>query len=361
MSFILIVANSGRMLAQAAAQAGLQALVIDMFADVDTRQNAVTVRKITSLAIDHLKPALDQIMLCYGVTEVIYGSGLEYYPDSLAYLAGRLTVLGNSPAVFGALQNKPAFFSALTELAIPHPETVFKTPKQAEGWLLKPWQGLGGIGIRRYRSGQDVDESVYWQKEQPGTACSALFLADGQNMQIVGFNKQWTVGLLGTTEFVFAGIMNSCALDERSKIRLTDWLHKLVPRFGLTGLNSLDFMQAGHSSYVLEINARPPAGLQLYAADLLGSHIKACQGNMPAEIAAQVGVAGYQIIYAQRQISIPEGFVWPDWCMDLSEPGVLIHTGQPICSIIAREMQSQQVLALLTIREHELIKQFERC
>ncbi len=39
-------------------------------------------------------------------------------------------------------------------------------------------------------------------------------------------------------------------------MRITDSLNKLVPVLELKGLNSLDFIQTGDKSYVLEINPR---------------------------------------------------------------------------------------------------------
>ncbi len=195
METVLIAASSGRMLAQAAKNAGLKPLVIDLFADLDTQSYAEDFRRIKSLAGQDMAPAVDYFIQRYAVTRVIYGSGFEYYPESLRYLASRLTVLGNHPDVFAKLQNKQAFFSTLDDLNIPHPEVVFSAPDSADGWLLKPMQGQGGIGIKRYRAGDGADNSVYWQKFQAGTPHSALFLADGQRVQIVGFNTQWSVSL----------------------------------------------------------------------------------------------------------------------------------------------------------------------
>jgi len=113
MERILIVASSARMLAQAAKDAGLKPLVIDLFADLDTQGYAEDFRRIKSLAEQDLTPAVDDFVERYAVTHVIYGSGFEYYLESLRYLGSRLTVLGNHPDVFAKLQDKQAFFSSL--------------------------------------------------------------------------------------------------------------------------------------------------------------------------------------------------------------------------------------------------------
>ncbi len=121
--------------------------------------------------------------------------------------------------------------------------------------------------------------SVYWQKFQAGTQHSVLFLADGQQVQVVGFNTQWSVSLSETQEFVFSGVINSTDLPDKHKAVITGWLKQMVPVFALRGLNSLDFIHADDCSYVLEINPRPSASMQLYEGDLLIRHIQACEAG----------------------------------------------------------------------------------
>jgi methenyltetrahydromethanopterin cyclohydrolase len=353
--YLLIVASSGRMLAQAAKNAGLKPLVIDLFAYLDTQCHAEAFKRIPSLAEKHLAPALDYFFERYPVAHTVYGSGFEYYPESLCYLGSRLLVLGNSPDTFVKLHNKPVFFSSLDKLNIPYPEVCFDAPDSLDHWLVKPTQGQGGLGIKRYHPEDFARSAVYWQKYQAGTQHSVLFLADGHNVQVIGFNTQWVVPLSENQEFVFSGMINSCALLNGQQELITVWLKRLVPVFALKGLNSLDFIQADDKSLVLEINPRPSASMQLYDADLLSRHIKACLGEL-ADYCSHDGYKGYQIIYAERDVIIPMAFEWPDGCMDLPENGSLCLAGQPICSIIAHHKQAQSVMNDLLIKQLNLIK-----
>ena len=356
--YILIIANSGRMLAQAAKNAGLKPLVIDLFADLDTQCHAEAFKQIPSLAEIHLMPALNYFIERYAVTHVIYGSGFEYYPESLRYLSSRLHVLGNTPDTFERLNDKPAFFSTLDKLHIPYPEVCFSAPdSDPDNWLVKPMQGQGGVGVKRYYPKEPTGSAVYWQKYQAGTQHSVLFLANEQKQQVFGFNTQWTVNLSESQEFTFSGIINGCTLLGNQKALITDWLKKLVPALKLKGLNSLDFIQAGEKSLVLEINPRPSASMQLYDADLFNRHIMASLGVL-TDYSLHSGYTGYQIVYAEQDILIPDAFAWPDWCMDLPQIGVLCRTGQPICSIIAHQNEAQSVMNELSIKQHNLIKGF---
>lgn len=401
MDTILIVANSGRMLAQAARKANLRPLVIDLFADLDMQGYAEGFRQVPSLAEQDLAPAVDYFIERYAVTHVIYGSGFECYPETLSYINNRLVIIGNNPDIFARQQDKPAFFSALDALNIPYPEVVFTAPAYLDhgfdDWLLKPMQGQGGIGIKRYTADDNANDctdagdtaprveelrlrlkqrsrtmhqaakrctkiSVYWQKIQAGTSHSALFLADGLEVQVIGFNSQWTVRLSETQQFVFSGLINNTDLSDMHKAVITDWLKQMVPVFGLKGLNSLDFIHANGFSYVLEINPRPSASMQLYDENLLIRHIQASVEAtlVPQPLTAERLPIGYQIVYAERDICIPNQFEWPEWCMDLPKPGDMCRTGQPICSIIAHQKNSRSVAELLLIKQQLIITQLER-
>jgi methenyltetrahydromethanopterin cyclohydrolase len=360
--YILIIASSARMLAQAAKNAGLQPLVIDLFADLDTQAYAIDFKQINTFTVESLAPALNYFIQRYSVNKCIYGSGFEQHPESLAYLQTRLNLQGNTYETFIYLQNKIDFFAVLDNLSIPHPEISFTPPNNnSQDWLIKPNTGQGGIGIQRFRSSNPgLNSQVYWQKYQHGSQHSVLFLANRQQVQIIGFNTQWTTRLSDSEEFIFAGIINHCPLNKKHQTQIIDWLTKLVPVFGLKGLNSLDFIHADGQSTVLEINPRPPASMQLYDADLLRRHIMTASPvedwQSCIQPLAQEGYTGYQIIYAQQNIQIPPDYIWQTGCADLPTAGQMCRTGQPICSIIAHQTHAHAVMQALNIQQHNIEK-----
>lgn len=349
------------MLAQAARNVGLQPLVIDLFADLDTQHCAEAFSRVESLAEAYLAPAVDYFIERYAVADVVYGSGFECHPASLFYLSRRLNVLGNDPDVFARQLDKRVFFSALRQLAIPYPEVSFSAPN-GEDWLLKPLAGQGGIGIRRYCA-EDEGRSSYWQKFQAGASHSALFLADGLRARIIGFNTQWTVRLSDADEFVFSGVINHADLPEPRKLEIFGWLQRIVPAFGLKGLCSLDFIHANGRNYVLEVNPRPSASMQLYDADLLARHMRVCAGQRLADsedMGQGVEPKGYRVVYADRDLVVPESFDWPEWCADLPQPSITCRQGQPICGIISRQENSQSVAERLLTQQQFILNKLTR-
>jgi predicted ATP-grasp superfamily ATP-dependent carboligase len=353
--YLLIIAGSGRMLAEAASKAGLKALVIDLYADLDTREYTLEACRLPSLAVEDVAPVLDELVRRYGVNQVVYGSGLEPYPETLDYLDRRMALLGNVPAVFRRLQDKAAFFTVLADLRIPFPVVTFVAPDADGSWLVKPMQGQGGLGIHPYSPGS-ADRGVYWQKFQEGTPGSVLFLADTHRACVVGFHTQFHADLSAGLEFAFSGLINHAILSGSQKSRVAGWLSRCVRAFGLKGLNTLDFIQDGERIYVLEINPRPSASMQCYG-ELLTCHIAACQGALPEALPAQKGFTGFRIVYAAKDFRIPEGFVWPEWVMDRPEAGVLCHAGQPVCSVISRRSDPEQVEAELAGRQQQIFNQ----
>lgn len=351
------------MLAQAARNAGYMPLVIDCFGDQDTRQYAEDVIKIPDLAENHLAPAIDELKQRYPVNSGIYGAGFEQHQASLEIFCSHVNVMGNQPNVFSKIHDKPAFFSLLKKLNIPFPDTTFHAPDNMNDWLIKPKQGQGGIGIRHWLNninGLMNGNRVYWQRFQSGMAHSVLFLADGQRCQISGFNRQWTVALSEADEFVFSGVINHTELTAMQRRQLINWVEQLTQELSLKGLNSLDFIRHDNDLYVLEINPRPPASMQLYDGDLLTLHLNACRGELPEFLTPQHAISGLQVIYAWQKCRIPAGFNWPEGSQDIPNADTLINAGQPICSIINKGDDAAAVMEALNLRQTFIIQHLQQ-
>ncbi len=321
---------------------------------------ATDFRQVNTLSKTDLAPAVEYFIKHYAVTKVIYGSGFECYPESLFYLNSCLLMLGNTPEVFARQLNKQFFFSTLSALNIPYPIVVFKPPDCVDGWLLKPMQGQGGIGIRACQVSDSANDRYYWQKFQAGKSYSVLFVTNGQEVQVIGFNRQWCIGLNEAQTYVFSGVTNSARLSALHKAEITVWLQQLVLAFQLKGLNSLDFIHDDTCSHILEINPRPSASMALYDEDLLLRHLQACSGVLTPFSDKPFVQTGYQVIYAQGDVLIPEHFDWPYECRDIPKAGNICHTGQPICSIIAQQNESQSVSQQLLTLQQLILNKLQR-
>lgn len=358
--YLLIVANSGRMLAEAAKRAGLTPLVVDLYADLDTRAIAEAVVRIDAMTGCNVERAVDVLTKRYPVTRALYGSGLEAAPECVEILSGACALLGNDASTLANIQNKRRFFDTLARHGMAYPRVAFDPPEQPGGWLLKPFRGTGGLGIRRY-CGQILDTTaVYWQEMIEGVSGSVLFLADGRQAGIIGYNTQWQVRLDSEHEFVFAGVINQSPLSLMDERRVAGWVLRLVRDYGLKGLGSLDFVVRCDEVFVLEINPRPPASLQLYSYDWLSRHIEACSGHLEVPRAAVEGYCGYRIVFAAKTVQIPAHFQWPENCRDLPAPLQIIRKGRPICSMIASGQSPRQLEKKLRATERIIVNPIEK-
>jgi len=340
---LLIIASSGRMIAELAYKANYKVIVIDLFADQDTQTVAEQVCQVDSLALSEVRNAVELLQLHFKVRLVLYGGGLEGQQSTLAWLAKNFQVAGNKPKVFEQFRDKKEFFSQLNKYNIQYPESRFSPPEDGLRWLIKPVDHVGGIGIRKPSKGAGTNE--YYQRFCLGQAGSVLFCADGQQTQVIGFHRQWP---LNQNNFTFAGIIRDQILPEIEQDRVTGWLEKLVGYYHLQGLGSLDFIWDGQRCYFLEINLRPPASVMLYPElDLMSAHIS---GQLSTNV-KDSSIRAMQIIYAVQPSQVKSLVEWPEWSFDQPENNACIQAGQPICSIMAHAKTVQQTLVQLLGRQ----------
>ena len=293
---------------------------------------------------------------------LVYGSGLDIKPDLLEALSAGRKVYGNAPETLRLLKSPRCFFGLLDRLAIPYPETRFDPPADPWGWLVKPSCGEGGKGVGFCAQAAPPGAELYYQRQLPEPPMSALFLADGENARIIGFNTLWTARLPGQP-FLYAGAINRAELGPDQQAQIADAIARLTQATGLRGLNSLDFMRDSALCRALEINPRPSATLSLYDADfpegLLARHIRACRGNLGPPWQAGATIRASKAVFARRGSTIPTGFSWPAGCCDRPMPGESIAAGQPICTVEAEGQSHQEVESLIRLREASLLAQIE--
>ena len=285
-SRLLIVAVSGRALAQSAGRAGYLPVVLDLFADRDTRAASSACRSINApgtLRIDATR-LLDAARRLAPGGDLVYGSGFEGRPALLDRLSRGRALYGNSPATVASLRDPDRFFPLLRRLGISHPAVRLTSPARPQGWLLKRRGAAGGTGILPAGSAPAA-EADYYQRIESGDSLSATFLADGRRAMVLGFNRQWTAPRPGRP-YLYGGAVGGLTLRPRLRREIEHALDALVAETGLVGLNGLDFILRREEWLVLELNPRPTATFELYDLDypggLLQWHRRACGGRAAA-------------------------------------------------------------------------------
>jgi len=356
---LLILAQSGRMLAASARRAGYVPLVVDRFADRDTRHLAPVCVPVADFRAETLaKVALDLIER-HRPVGWLYGAGVDAMLDLVQTLASRCPLYGNDAAVLRQCLDPARFFPLLDRLGIAYPPVRW-TPPAESGWLHK-CGGCGGMGVRRWCGG-DWNGKGYFQKWMPGDVFTLAFLADGTGLSWHGFNTLHHTSYNARLPFLFAGAVNRARLPRRLADRVVAAARRLVRALGLRGLHGLDFMVTDREVFVLELNPRPGAALDLWDSAWhgggVGAHVRACRGGRPPA-ARRVPVKGMQIVYAPGDGRVDRSWRWPGWCADLPAPGSSVTRGEPLCTVFATGTTVAQVEDTLMRRLRWLERQFQ--
>jgi predicted ATP-grasp superfamily ATP-dependent carboligase len=358
-STLLLVAITGRALVESAARSGRGSVVLDCFADRDTRALATRCKAVGAAGAIRfeartLLAAAEALSPPARSEGLVYGSGFEARPALLARLARGRRLLGNAPAVVAAVKHPHRFFPLLDRLGIPHPEVRDVVPANDGLWLVKQVGGAGGTHVAPAPAGTRR-RGAYVQRCAPGEPHSVLFLADGRRAVILGFNRQWLAEPQGRRRFLYGGAVGRVEMPSAVAAEIGTALDALVAATGLVGLNGLDFLLRGDGWSVLEVNPRPTATIDLYDADvprgLLDWHIRAVGGELPDDPFPSGPARAHLIVRAERPWRIPARLRFPVWCRDIPLTGQEFVMGDPVCTVHAAAGSPDEAVRLVRARE----------
>jgi predicted ATP-grasp superfamily ATP-dependent carboligase len=350
---VLIAAISGRALAASARRGGYVPLVADFFGDEDTRALAEKhVRLDTSIArgmvADELFEALETLASAQRPAGTVCGTGFEDRPELLARVGERWGLLGNSAATVARVKDPLAFATLCSECGIPHPQTSMRRPSDPRRWLAKRRGGAGGTHITFVDDSKDNGGVDYFQQRVDGTPVSALILADGRRGMVLGFSAQWPAPS-PLHPFRYGGAVRPAVLRLQVAAAMTATVERLVAAVPLVGLNSADFLVDGDAFWLLEVNPRPGATLDIFEpADqsLFALHVDAIRGSLPERVPVLPGAAASATVYAPHDIASMPAMDWPEWAADRQNAGTGVSAGEPVCTVLAHAHEPAAAKAL---------------
>jgi predicted ATP-grasp superfamily ATP-dependent carboligase len=109
----------------------------------------------------------------------------------------------------------------------------------------------------------------------------------------------------------------------------------------------------GEQAWVVEVNPRPTASLEVIEPDAFALHLEGCAGRLPAAgRRARVPAAGKAVVFAREDVVVSDlGGVG---VRDVPHPGERIAAGRPVCTLVAGGATPESVLAELEARAAEL-------
>ena len=367
---ILIIALSARPFVAAAKQAGYRVTAIDAFADKQTVAMADR-----TVIVDYDSNGFNAVALLDAITTLdvsqylgfVYGSGFDAQPELLQQIAKLLPLIVNFPTAVLAVKTATSFFSTLVQLNIMHPKVYEALPVDfhTNVYLKKFAGGCGGTHINIVNAQTALLPNHYYQQHIAGLSVSLLFVADGENIIVIGFNEQW-LNPAKDIPFRYGGAVSGLDLPKMHQQQLIDAAKKLTVEFGLIGLNSIDAVVQNGVAYVLEINPRLSATFDLYTNldfNLFNLHVQVCLQHLklPQSVKPLKQAQAHAIVYADSDANVSTEIHWPTWAVDTPHHAnqfqhVKIMAGEPICTALAEAENSEDARQLAQSRVEALLE-----
>ncbi len=364
---LALAGRSVRAAAEAARRDGFAVWALDLFGDVDTRRACNGWQRIgdpAALRIDAvaLRNALARAA-ADGAMGWIAGSGFDDMPELLDAGGAALPLLGTAATSQRRLRDPREFFALLDAQQLPHPAVAWHLPGDADGrWLVKDAGGSGGDHVRWPEPGErELPPRHYAQQHVAGLAMSATFIAEVGGARLLGCNR-----LLQRPRparpWQFSGAVGPVTLPAAASATLQRALQVLSMAFDLRGLGSLDFVFDGCQPQLLEVNARIPATIALYAAQApVAGHVAACLGQPVAAVPAP---AATDPVHAFETLCARGGGPVGAWraaalaalagVHDLPHAGDVLPDGAPLCTVSAAGASAEQALVRLARRARQI-------
>ena len=338
---IIVVGYSARALASSASRAGFAPLSIDVFGDDDTNEMSFASVKLDGGLSEGLTPdkvvcAVEMLISAHDPVGLIYGAGFEHQPETIAAIARRTRIFGNRAETLKRAKDPVALARVCEANGVRHPQVAVAPPDEPERWLIKRQGAAGGAHIAVALEASGASPDCYYQLRVTGESISALFLASEKRTEIIGLSMQWTAPT-PALRFRYGGAAGPVDIDPAHAEEIARSVAAIASELDLVGLNSADFMVSTDAVWLIEINPRPGATLDVFESNevlLFARHIAACEGRL-TPVYPSLPIKAAEITYAPCDIVAPEGRNWPDWAVDRSPAGTCIAAGDPVCTVLA--------------------------
>jgi uncharacterized protein len=363
-------------MAMSAAKAGFSVTAIDAFGDRDLRAVADVIVSRSRHGSRYSPVQAAALAASVSADLVAYTSSFENYPAAVLELSNGRKLLGNPPRVLERVRNPLELSRVLRRHALPAPLSRTSAPAEAGDssvrWLLKSRRSGGGNGVQAWRPDIPVPRGRYLQERISGTPGSLIMACNGTSAVVLGLTRQ-LVGEpeLGARDFQYCGsLLLRCAgpafpfQDELFR-RCGDLANVVAREFELVGLNGIDFIADQNIPYLIEVNPRFSASMELVqraqGISMFDVHFEACHGRLPLITPPTPTTYGKTIVFARRSVKVPPSRLWEAVDLaDLPHPGERIEKGHPICTVFAEAQTPQRCRERLLERAAEVYRSVER-
>lgn len=266
----------------------------------------------------------------------IYTGGLENSPRLLDDLAQLRPLWGVAGASVRACRDPLNLHQQLRANDLPALDirSSGEVTDPERRWLLKPMRGSGGGGIRFAKPREPVPSGMYAQAWVEGRSISAVYCSG----HLLGVSEQFQgVASWGAPPFAYCGNIGPLLLPADVQERLREYGRWAYQQFALRGLFGIDYILQDSLPWLLEINPRYTASIEVLerTQPWLILHAACFQGEpVTPNVEPAILYKGKAILYARvpgtfHQADLPSGFEYSD----IPEEGEPLTPGWPICTL----------------------------
>jgi predicted ATP-grasp superfamily ATP-dependent carboligase len=377
---ILMIGISVRAMAKSAVHSQFSVIALDAFGDQDLKALTEAHSLHRDFRVPYSPQALYDASQRFSFDAVSYASNLENFPGILDQFAASHFIVGNSPSVVRSVRNWNSLFAGLRQMDFPVPVTIFADEnRQADPdrrWLIKPVLSGGGHGITFWQEGQWPGSQYMLQEFIPGKPCSASFVANGRECVVLGISEQF-VGMrqFGSEGFRYCGNLLPLpeALDLDRGKRILEQVQRLAvyltQKYGLVGVNGIDFILNGSQAWLTEVNPRYSASMELieraYGLPIFALHAQAALEGILPEFSLERAMKdgkyfAKSILFARQDSVAPDTSSWRGrGIRDIPASGEILLRGSPICTLISSRADYNETINDLMRQAKKIEKEID--
>ncbi len=305
-----------------------------MFADTDLARRC---------EVTQVSPYPDGFEAWLAATECdgwLYTGALENHADLVDRLAVSRPLYGHRGDILRPVRDPLRLQSVLGRHGIRFPTTVLAAGPQA------PPRHIAKTCVGSERES-------YWQQFVEGTSLSAVFRGPqllGVTRQLVG--EAWA----GAGQFQYCGTLTPWPLATRKLSALEQIGQVLHGQFDLTHLFGVDLVDDGDELWVIEINPRYTASMEVVEQSQAISVFRADQTASPATSHGAT-CYGKVVLFAKAPLVVSArlsdtllqqtgDLPWPT-IADIPNAGTEINTGQPVLTLFTKGSSCEEVMSRL--------------
>ncbi len=376
---LAIVGASARAAAFSAIRAGYDVVAADLFADADLQHaaNATRIKRYPDGLIDWIETV--------DADAWMYSGALENYSNHVSLMAAMQPLLGNDSTQLKRARDPMTLQRAVRSAGLSFPETrstADRLPLDGS-WLCKTYRGSSGSGVWRLdgvaAQQRAEHERAVFQRLIHGMAAAVAFVIGDEGPWLLGLTQQ-LIGDGTDHPWRYVGSVGPLSRQAELEEQWASLGDLLCQRFELRGLVGVDLVLADGRAWVVEINPRYTASMEILeratGISSVAVHVAACDpdgaGRTVADALANPSrapsgrVHAKSILFAPRDATVtPEFFEWAmgqssldaERCFlaDIPHAGETIPRGRPVLTALASgasaaECQSQLHQRLAEVR-----------